>query len=291
MHDSKMTTMGAGLMTLPRGMRDKIYDYCLSIDRSETLKYGYDRTDRSKLELSILRVNQILYREASKTLYEEDPLVCLTIESILLEHIRDVPVDWKRGFPGDRPVPMASYVRAVPVAVANMNLQILHHNGCGIDGIPLLMSLFATPRLCRILTDYKKIHEVEICVRLTALEAGNVKQAWHQSLLNCFQEARGFGSVMIVDALGNTSHIELAILMKSPFQSFSDAIDRASTCYDRALQKQNLGRLSEARCDYKDGHDFTTWFLISKICPKQWSEDEQNKEKALLECLTNLGFS
>lgn len=255
------------------------------------MKYEWVRTGLSRLELSILRVNQILYKEASETLYEENPLVCVTIEPSLLEHIRDVSVNWRLGFPGDKPVSMSSYGRAVPVAVANMNLQRLPHNGCGIDGRPLLVSLFAMPRLCRILTDYKSIGEVEICVRLTVLEAGNVKRAWHESLLNCFEEARGFGNVRIFDAQGDNSHVELETLMKSPFKSLWDLVDRASTYYDRALRKQNLGRLFEALCDYKDGHDFITWFLSSKSCPTKRLEDEENNKKARLECSTKIGFS
>ena len=153
------------------------------------------------------------------------------------------------------------------------------------------MSLFAMPRLCRILTDYKSIGEVEICVRLTVLEAGNVKRAWHESLLNCFEEARGFGNVRIFDAQGDNSHVELETLMKSPFKSLWDLVDRASTYYDRALRKQNLGRLFEALCDYKDGHDFITWFLSSKSCPTKRLEDEENNKKARLECSTKIGFS
>lgn len=218
--------------------------------------------------------------------------MCVTIEPSLLKNLQKGEVDLKLGFPGDKPVPMASYGRAVPVAVANITcLQKLPHYGCGIDGIPLLVSLFAMPRLCRILTDYKKINELEIRVRLNVLEAGNVKRAWHESLLDCFNEARGFGNVTIFDAQGNTPHTELATLMMSPFKSFWDVVDRASSYYDRALHKQNLGRLSEARCDYKDGRDFISWFLFSKSCPKQWLEDGEKKKKALLEISTKIGFS
>ena len=57
----------AGLMTIPRELRDQIYDHLLRVDRFRTLKY--DKKGLSKLELSILRVNDTLNREASETLY------------------------------------------------------------------------------------------------------------------------------------------------------------------------------------------------------------------------------
>lgn len=71
------------------------------------------------------------------------------------------------------------------------------------------MPLFAIPRLCRILTDYDNIDELDIRVLISPLDAGKVKGAWHESLLDCFKEARGLGRATILNAQGDTSHVEL----------------------------------------------------------------------------------
>lgn len=111
------------------------------------------------------------------------------------------------------------------------------------------------------MTAYGKINELETRVRLSTLDTGKRRGAWHESLLDCFREARGFGRATVFDARGNPSHHELATLMMSPFASFWDISDRASTYHDRALKKHGQGRLSEARCDYQDGLDFISWCL------------------------------
>ena len=213
----------------------------------------------------------------------------ITIEPSLLEHLQKGKVEYEQGFPGDKPVSMASYRRAAPVAVATMSLQRLPPYGRRFDEISLLVSLFAMPRLCRILTDYEKISEIEIHVRFYAQDAGRVKGTWRESLLDCFKEARGFGRAIIVDAQGNTYHRELVALMMSPFKHFRDVVDRASTYHDRALQKQNLGRLFESRCDYQDGRDFISWFLGSKCCPN--SNLNHEMIAALSKLYTAIGFS
>lgn len=121
-------------MTIPRELRDQIYDHLLRVDRFRTLKY--DKKGLSKLELSILRVNDTLNREASETLYGDNPWVCITIEPSLLQALRKGKVESVVGFPGDKIVPTASYSRAAAVAEATINLQRLPHFGFAIDRVP-----------------------------------------------------------------------------------------------------------------------------------------------------------
>ncbi|CAF9929259.1 MAG: hypothetical protein ALECFALPRED_004283 [Alectoria fallacina] len=112
-------------------------------------------------------------------------------------------------------------------------------------------------------------------------------------LLDCFQEARGFESVKIVDTHGNTLHVELATLMMSPFTKLCEIVDRVSIYYDRALQKQNSGRLSEARCDYQDGHEFIYW-LARSYDWLDFSDDSMHDEyldELFFRLSTDIGFS
>lgn len=279
---------GAGLMTIPREIRDQIYHHLLCVDRFCTLKN--DKTGFSKLEMSILRVSHTLYREASEALYEDNPWVCVTIEPSLLQSFRRARILGSvMGFPGDEPVQMASYSRAAAVAVATINLQRLPQFGFGVDRVPLVVSLFAVPRLCRILTNYTSIHELELRVRLNALDTGKWNRAWHNSLLEYLKEARGFGRVTVSDAGGNTSHVELATVMMSPFASSWAVFDRASTYYDRAFQKQKQGVLSEARCEYQNGLDFIRWFAYLSL--ERRFDKPFDRSGSLIELWNKISFS
>lgn len=252
-----MKTERVGLLSLSRELRNKIYDHLLRIERWDVLKY---KRDLFKVDLSILRVNQQLHQEASEIFYEGNTWVCITIEPSLLEALCNEWVTGRKGFPGDKPVSLATYTRTAPVAAATVTLQRLPQSGPGINLIHLLVSSFAVPRLCRILTVYANVRGLDIRVHLNALTAGKVKRAWHESLLDSFKDARGFGRATISDAQGNSPHVELATLMMSPFKHFQEIIDRASEHHDRARQKEELGRLSEARYGYQGGYDFTLWF-------------------------------
>ncbi|KAF6219641.1 hypothetical protein HO133_004110 [Letharia lupina] len=256
-HQRDVKTERVGLLSLSRELRDKIYDHLLRIERWDVLKY---KRDLFKVDLSILRVNQQLHQEASEIFYEGNTWVCITIEPSLLEALCNEWVAGRKGFPGDKPVSLATYTRTAPVAAATVTLQRLPQSGPGINLIHLLVSSFAVPRLCRILTVYANVRGLDIRVHLNALTAGKVKRAWHESLLDSFKDARGFGRATISDAQGNSPHVELATLMMSPFKHFQEIIDRASEHHDRARQKEELGRLSEARYGYQGGYDFTLWF-------------------------------
>lgn len=290
-----MNTERIGLLTLPRELRDKIYDHLLRIDRFSTLKC--DAKGPSSLDLSILRVNRQSYQEASKILYEENPWVCITIEPYFLEKVCQVRVGIQKrlpggtgkGFVGQKPVPMVSYARTVAVATATITLQRCLHPG--EYRISLQVSLFTIPRLCRILTSCSKIRrEIDIRVHLNKSNVGKVKEAWAESLLDCFSEARGFGYAAISDAQG-TSHVELALLMMSPFDDFQEIADRAATYHDRALEEQELGRLSKARCDYHDGHDFIFWYIFASRCLGNPHEKDKSKFKLFIQLWADINFS
>ena len=283
-------------MTLPRELRDKIYDYFLRMDRFLIVMYHEIdplTRDPSKLDLSILRVNKTIHSEASRTIYEENPWVCITIERNLLETLCDQEARKRKGFPGDKPVPMTSYARNAAIALATIHLRRLPQFGPAINRVPLLVPLFAMPRLCRILTAYHRIREIDITVRLNPLKAGKVKGAWVESLLDYFQEAHGLGRVTIFDAHGNQSHVKLATLMISPFKDYQEIFDRAFTYRDRASQKKDLGQMFEARCDSQDGRDFILWFFGSDYekALANGSADDDFMEWKISQLLTTISFA
>ena len=256
-----MKNEAAGLLTLPRELRDKIYEYLLRINRFDTS--NYDKKHLFKLALSILRVNRTLHSEASEAFDEKNSLVCIIIEPGLLRNLRDGMIRDKKVFPGDKHVLLANHARATATAAAKIILRRSFPLSASGDQARLLVSSFAIPRLCRLLTALNKDSRLDLLVILDSPKNRKSEKACHEYLLDCFQEARGFECVKIVDNEGNTSHVELATLMMSPFTKLCEAVDRVSIYYDHALQKQNLGRLFEARCDYQDGHDFIYWLACS----------------------------
>lgn len=251
-----------GLMTLPRELRDKIYGYLLRVDRLAVMEYN--EANPAKLDLSILRVNKSLRNEASKTFLEENPWVCIEIEASLLERLLWEKIGHKKGFSGSNPVPVASYAHTAAVAVASMRLQNLPALGLGNDRIFLIVSLFAIPRLCRILTAYKEIHKIDLALHPNVGDPRKVRVAWQERLLDWFQEARGIGSANIFDTQKKSSHVELTTMMMSPITRLQEILDRIFIYHDCALQKKKLGQFSEACYDYQECHDFILWFTTSR---------------------------
>lgn len=56
---------------------------------------------------------------------------------------------------------------------------------------------------------------------------------------------------------------------------------------------KKLGRLSEARCDYHDGHDFIFWFLYSGLLLKSSTDKKTNKDldELYFQLSTGISFS
>lgn len=275
-----------GLMTLPRELRDRIYGYLLRVDRLAIMEYN--ETNPAKLDLSILRVNKFLHNEASETFLEENPWVCIEIEASLLERLLREKIGHKEGFPGSKLVLAASYAVTAAVAVAAMRLQIHPALDQGSDQIFLIVSLFAIPRLCRILAAYEESHKIDFAVLLNVGSARKVRGAWQERLLDWFQEARGVHGANIYETKWIGSHVELTTMMMSPITRLQEVLDRVFIYHDAALQKKKLGQLSQACYDYQDCYDFIRWFANSRFCMKllQYKDDDGTKSKTLLRVLT-----
>ena len=269
----------AGLTSLPRELRDKIYDYLLRSHKFDVLRS--DAEAPSKFDLSILCINHMFHREASQRLYEANPWICMAIEPILLGALVAFCNEKKiirRVFPGDRPVPMTVYTRAAVNALATITLQELPQPGPAIDRLLLLVSLFAMPELCRTLTTYQTYQKIEILVQSNTRDVGKVKEAWHEKLLDCLREARGCGRVGILDAQGNESNAQLATMMKTPI-SLQTLYDRVLAYHDRGLKNKRQGRLAQARCELMNGLDYIFWFRAGKY-HKQYQDISGNEELA-----------
>ena len=272
-----------GLMVLPRELRDKIYGYLLCIDRFATVMH--DRRNAANLDLSILRVSKTLHGEASKIFYQENPWVCVTIQTSLLRALCDQKIGNKKGFPGSKPAPLAKCAHIT--AVGAVTMRVISHMGPKAYRVPLLVSLYAMPRLCRLLAAYWEIQEVDIIVHLNTMNFGKVDGVWQERLLDCCTEARGFRSANVLDALGNKCHVELATLMMSRFTSFQEIVDRVSIYQDHALRKKKLGRFSEACYDHQDCRDFIFWFMSSNLRRNlsHYNSVDGNKNRSILPLL------
>ena len=247
-------------MNLPRELRDKIYGYLLRVDGFAILR---DETPPDKLDLSILRVNQTLHLEASRTLYVENPWVCVIIEPGLLQTLRRLKAGVKGMFPGDRPISTGQSARIRAEAVATMTLQTLPHVDPAIDQIPLVVCLVAIPRLCKLFPSYIRNKKIDIAVYLNARNVGKVRKAWQERMVNWLGEYRGFGRAGVFSGQGNQPLVRLGALMMSPSITLQECFDQASAYQIRAHQKENSGQFSEARYDYQDSHNFIFWFSNS----------------------------
>lgn len=278
-------------MTLPRELRDKIYDNLLLIETDWSKRHKDHRTPNYKPQLSILRVNRALHKEASETLYERNALVCITLKRTLLEALCDLETHGRWGFTRNRLVPTASFPRIAAVATARMVLRDSLHRDPGDDQLLLLIPSYSVPRLCHHLSLYNiKVSKIELHVHLTSHKLGKVKTACHEYMLDWFEEARGFERVTIADTHGSPSHVELATLMSS-FPSPSECVNRASKMRDCALRNRELGWLSEARDEYLEG-----FYSILHFCEVHHLlhgnyDPIQEKSSTLLPMLRNFAFS
>ena len=247
-------------MSLPRELRDKIYGYLLRVDNFAVLR---DETPPEKLDLSILRVNKTLHIEASRTLYVENPWVCVIIESELLRILRVLKVKVQGILAGDRPMSTGKSARIRAEAVATMTLQTLAQVDPMFDQTPLVVCLFAIPRLFRVIGCYLKIREMDIAVSLNARNAGKAKVAWHERMVNWLEDYRGFGRARVSSGRENESLVNLGALMMSPSLTPQEYFDRASAYQHRAIQKEKSGQLSEAHYGYHDSYNLGLWFMES----------------------------
>ena len=243
-------------MSLPRELRDKIYGHLLRVDGFGILR---DETRLNKLDPSIIRVNQILHIEASRTLYVDNPWVYITIESHLLHSLSDWDVRGRQGFPGDRPISTGTSPLITAEAVATMTLQPLPPVSPTFNQCHLVVCLYAIPRLCRLLEIHLNVNDTDIAVHLNARNVGKVKKAGQERMMNWLEGTRGFGRARVFGGCGNQSLDELGALMMSPLPSLQEYLDRASAYQKRALEKEKSGRLSEARYDYQDCYNLSLW--------------------------------
>lgn len=62
--------------------------------------------------------------------------------------------------------------------------------GLASDQIFLVVSLFAIPRLCRILTAYEETGKIAFAVLLSVGSARKVRGAWQERLLDSFHDCK-----------------------------------------------------------------------------------------------------
>ena len=278
-------------MSLPRELRDKIYGYLLHVDGLAILR---DETRPKKLDPTILRVNQTLHIEASRTLYVDNPWVCITIESHHLHTLCDWDVRGRQGFPGDQPISTGTSALITAEAVATMTLQPLPPVNPTFNHLHLhlVVCLYAIPRLCRLLETHLNINEIDITIHLNARNIGKVKKAGQERMMKWLEETRGFGRASVSGGCGNQSLDKLGALMMSPSPSLQEYLDRASAYQKRALQKEKSGRLSEARYDYQDCYNLGLWSTESVDSDDESLDDDDiSVSRSILDLMNTISVS
>lgn len=69
-------------------------------------------------------------------------------------------------------------------------LRIIPPLGPASDRIFLVVSLFAIPRLCRILTAYEETGKIDFAVLLGVGSARKIRGAWQERLLDNFHDCK-----------------------------------------------------------------------------------------------------
>lgn len=187
--DSAPTSTAVGFLTLPRELRNRIYEELLSVDEFQVQQFA----DWRKLEPKILSVNRQIHHEASQTLYDENGWLTLTAEKWAVESMVYDRVESLAGFPGgSEPVKRYPNDRLSGSAIVHMRLE--EGSNSTEETVNLVIHMSAMARFCRLLTQSLWVSEVDLvlCFRPHA------KTSRQNRLLASLSQARGLRRVTLL---------------------------------------------------------------------------------------------
>ena len=282
LEESDDTSVDVGFLTLPRELRNKIYEELLCVDEFQVLHFGWLRT----LEPKILGVSRQIYHEASEILYDKNGWVTITtvdwiIHSLATDYIRHV-----QGFPGqNQPVTRYEDDRLSKSAILDIKLQ--PHSSMEVTN--LVIPLSGMPRFCRLLTQFDSVNTLDLVLRFNHRAKEN-----HQSrLLGYLGQARGLGSVVITDTEPSWAAANTILLMTHPYKRSEEALNIVSAYKNSSKHESKLGHTLAARNLAQDGVDFIDWWMY-EIRNRMAAELELNDSKeleSLAQARADMGFS
>ena len=277
------TSEDVGLLTLPRELRNKIYEELLLLDDFQDQEYEIGR----KLEPSILGVNKQICSEASEFLYGENGWITVTLPESTKNALYWDQIGSTAGFPGSRqPVTRYENDRLSHSAVLDMKMQQCSDSGART--VDLVISLAAMPRFCRLVTQSSWVSNMNLILQFNC----GAKESHQSRLLKCLGQARGFEQVDINNADLPWAALNTALLMMHPYKRMSEILNTVGVYQSSADLELRHGRILSARNLFQDGVHFIDWWL--ELINAQFArlgtiKDEEMDE--LLEARADMGFS
>ena len=267
MNKQDETVKETGLLTLPREIRDKIYEELFYLDEFQIQQL---RTRRN-LDPSILRVSRQLYREASKIFYEKNNWVTATATDGIVNSWSWQGNDSVSGFPGRQPVNRHQNDRLIDCAILNMDLQ--RDSDSGASRTDLVIPLAAMPHLCRFITGSGWQEDTDIVLHFN----NHAKESLQSRLLGYLSQARGLRSVDIANPEPTWASLNTTLLMTHPYRRLAEILNTMLAYQESSEKELRYGRILVARNIIQDGADFFDW----------WSDNIRREMARLINFDTN----
>ena len=253
----------AGWSNLPAELRAKIYKELLLVDMHQEQK----DLCHHHLHLNILRANREIHREASDILYLRNTWVKIRMDHQVQQHLESRINDAKHR--KGRPIIELCSVKFTKVAA--LNIVVYDKDNPNSLRRTYVISSFALPEVCRMLT-MPPAGTDDMASLALELDSATAPEGavWDQkSLLDCFVETRGLGSLkytngvaMLAESRGKDGLVQLGA-MALPLNNPAEVMERALNYLNRGRQQVRTKHIYEALTTFQEGAYYVHWLAFN----------------------------
>lgn len=248
------TSEAAGLLTIPREIRDTIYE---GIFHLEDFHLQQAKT-RSKLDTSILRVSRQLSHEAFETLYEKHSWITGTATDQIMSTMAWAGLNSIFGVPRHQghKQPIARYDNDALSNSAILHMDLRQDSDMPQKKTNFVVPLALMPQFCRFITHSRWVHYTDLVLRFNC----NARASHQARLLGYLGQARGLRKV---DNAGPDLHwasLSTILLMTHPYKGIAEILNTMSYYQERSENELKHGRTLLAGSIIQDGVDFVDWW-------------------------------
>ena len=253
----------AGWSNLPAELRAKIYKELLLVDMRQEQK----DLCRHHLHLNILRANREIYKEASDILYLRNTWVRFRMDLQAQQHVES-RINNARHRKGR---PKIGLYPVVFTKVAALDIVVRDEETPKSPRRTYMISSFALPEVCRMLT-MPPTGSDDIAALALELDSATAPEGavWDQkSLLDCFVETRGLGSLkytkdvaMLAESRGKDGLVQLGA-MALPLNNPAEVMERALNYLNRGRQQVRTKHIYEALITFQEGAYYVHWLAYN----------------------------
>lgn len=242
-------------LSLPLELRRVIYRHMLIPSPVVNIK-----RKAYHIEPAILLVNKDIYKEASRILYQENNWVMLCINAPFRTFLGGWHLeDTVQRYPI---VPLAESsfaqnpcleldIRKMGEEVGGMARRELRRFIVSLDGLP---------RVCQILTAAKRPSNLEIVANFFEVKANTLDK-----ILDCLEEACGYGSVVVKGLDAAATQQAITKLMMPETSTGEEALERAFKYQARIVERIAQGRYTQAMKACQDGMAYFEFHCASVV--------------------------